>query len=135
MTRTTTTIATSLSRTAAMAGTYLTFLKRRFPSIKFQPDSRFSWLMSVVASLYIFNTIGIVHCLGVFFKPWMDKYQVTEASLIWIQSAYYACNMIFGPLVAGLVKVAPGQLLVVIASVVSCIAHVLTAFVGKSLRK
>ena len=75
--------------------------------------------------------MGIVHCLGVFFKIWMVKYRVTEATLLWIQSAYYACNMVFGPFVVVLVKLVPGQLLIAIVSAISCIAHIIVAYVGK----
>ena len=86
--------------------------------------------MSTIAFFYIFTTFGAVHCLGVFFKLWMVKYQVSEATLLWVQSAYYACNMIFGPLVVALVRLVPGQFLIAVASVISCLAHIIVAYFG-----
>ena len=113
-----------------MACAYSQFMKRRLPRVSFRVDSFWSWVLSVVAFFYLVINIGIVHCLGVFFEPWMTKYDVSEATLIWVQSAYHGAYMLFGPLVIGLVKVVPGQILLAVSSVINCVAFIISAYAG-----
>ena len=113
-----------------MAGAYLKFVKHHLPSWNFSTDSQLSWFMATIAFFYTFTSFGIVHCLGVFFNGWMGKYQSSEATILWVQSAYYACQMIFGPLVVALTKLVPGQLLIAISSLTSCCAHAVVAYFG-----
>ena len=113
-----------------MADKYSAFLRRRLPGISFQQDSGWSWLLSLVAFLFISINFGTVHSLGVFFKMWMTKYDVSEATLIWVQSAFYATNMLSGPLFINLVKKIPGQIVLAIGSTISCITFIITAYAG-----
>ena len=57
---------------------YLRFLRHHLPGINFGIDGSWSWVMALVAFAYHIFIVGIVHCLGVFFKPWMIAYGATE---------------------------------------------------------
>ena len=76
-----------------MSKTYLSFMRRRFPCVSFAIDSLWSWVLAVIASLYLANAVGIKYSLGVFFDGWMRKYETTEATLIWIQSSAQVCHI------------------------------------------
>ena len=76
-----------------MSKPYLSFMRRRFPCVSFAIDSLWSWVLAVIASLYLANAVGIKYSLGVFFDGWMRKYETTEATLIWIQSSAQVCHI------------------------------------------
>ena len=116
-----------------MPDKYSAFLRRRLPSVSFRQDSGWSWLLSLVAFIYLAVNFGLVHSLGVFFKTWMTKYGVSEATLIWVQSAYYAANYLGGPLVINLVKKIPGQIILAMGSIINCITFIITAYAGMFL--
>ena len=113
-----------------MADQYSAFLRRALPGISFRQDSGWSWVLAFVTHLYLAFNFGLVHSLGVFFKMWMIKYDVSEATLIWVQSAFYATNQLGGPLVINLVKKIPGQIVLAVGSIINCITFILTAYAG-----
>ena len=114
-----------------MSSAYLRFLKRHLPCFSFTVDSGWSWVLSIVAFVYLIVAIGIVHSLGVFFAPWMEEYQASEATLIWVQSAYYGCNMLCGPIVILTTKIIPGQILLIVGGLSNCTVFIIAAFLGK----
>ena len=114
-----------------MSSAYLRFLKRHLPCFSFTVDSGWSWVLSIVAFVYLIVAIGIVHSLGVFFAPWMEEYQASEATLIWVQSAYYGCNMLCGPIVILTTKIIPGQILLIVGGLSNCAVFIIAAFLGK----
>ena len=113
-----------------MADKYSAFLRRRLPGVSFRQDSGWSWLLSLVTFLYLAFNFGLVHSLGVFFKMWMTKYEVSEVTLIWVQSAFYATNQLGSPLVINLVKKIPGQIVLAVGSIINCITFIITAYAG-----
>ena len=111
-------------------GAYLQLLKRRLPWISFAVDSFWSWVLTTVAFIQLAILIGLVHCLGVFFESWKVKYEVSEETLIWVQSAYYGSLFLFGVLVVSFVKLVPGQICLVAAATVNCACFLITAYTG-----
>ena len=109
---------------------YLQFMKRRLPCFSFAVDSFWSWVLATVGFIHLVINVGLVHCLGVFFESWKVKYAVPEATLIWVQSAYYGCAMLFGVLVVIVIKFVPGQICTVIAGVMNCLCFLIAAYGG-----
>ena len=113
------------------SGGYLRRLKRLAPCLSFRVDGFYSWMLAAASFSLLVVSTGIGHSLGVFFPQWMIRYNATESTLIWVQSASSCSNLLSAPIVILLSKVVPGQLLLMLASVSNCAAYLCSAFFGK----
>jgi MFS family permease len=116
-----------------MSSLYLRLLKRHLKCVSFSVDGFWSWVLAFVGFVFHAVNLGVVHSLGVFFTPWIEKYQTSKATLIWVQSVFYACQLLFCPFVGPLGRIVPGQLLLFVGSLFVFAAFLIAAFVGKSV--